>query len=385
MILENLVLRGTTYEVPMTFGTGPVRIVLNGDRIHAIQSIDQNYTEENKDRIQFSNAIALPGFINSHDHLDFNLFPLLANRVYNNYSEWAGDIQVTRKKEIEAVLRIPEEIRIEWGCYKNLLNGFTTVVNHGKNLEIRNSPVHVHQSCTSLHSTAFERSWKIKLNNPLNRKRVVAMHIGEGRDEMAEKEIEMVSRWNFLHKKIIAVHGIAMNKKQAELFKGLVWCPASNQKLIGETAEIEQLENVIPIVFGTDSTLSAGWNAWMHFRLGLREPGMNESVLLKMLTATPAELWDLQGKGILKANAVADIVITEQKADLFQNNPEDMLMVVQNGRIRLFDESLASQIQLPNFSKLSINKRVKFVEGDLPGLINRIRSWYPSIDLPINV
>jgi cytosine/adenosine deaminase-related metal-dependent hydrolase len=223
------------------------------------------------------------------------------------------------------------------------------------------------------------------LNNPLNRNRVVAMHIGEGRDEMAEKEIEMVSRWNFLHKKIIAVHGIAMNKKQAELFKGLVWCPASNQKLIGETAEIEQLENVIPIVFGTDSTLSAGWNAWMHFRLGLREPGMNESVLLKMLTATPAELWDLQGKGILKANAVADIVITEQKADLFQNNPEDMLMVVQNGRIRLFDESLASQIQLPNFSKLSINKRVKFVEGDLRGLINRIRSWYPSIDLPINV
>jgi cytosine/adenosine deaminase-related metal-dependent hydrolase len=385
MILENLVLRGITDEVPMTIGTGPVRIVIKEDRIHGIQSIEQDYTEQDKDRIQFSNAVALPGFINSHDHLDFNLFPLLANRVYNNYAEWARDIQVTGKKEIEAVLRIPEEIRIEWGCYKNLLNGFTTVVNHGKNLEIRNSPVHVHQSCTSLHSTAFERSWKLKLNNPLNRNRVVAMHIGEGRDEMATKEIEMVSRWNFLHKKIIAVHGIAMNKKQAKQFEGLVWCPASNQKLIGETAEIGELESVIPIVFGTDSTLSASWNAWMHFRLGLREPGMNESGLLKMLTATPAELWNLQGKGTLKENALADIVITGQKADLFQNNPEDMLMVVQNGRIRLFDESLARQIQLPNFSKVSINNRIKYVEGDLPGLINRIRSWYPSIDLPINV
>lgn len=377
MILENLELRTPT-------ATRPKRIVIKGDRIQSIQSLEQDNSAANDHRIQFRDAVALPGFINSHDHLDFNLYPLLANRVYNNYTEWAKDIQKTGKKEIEAVRRIPEELRVEWGCYKNLLNGFTTVVNHGKKLRIGNSPVHVFQSCTSLHSTAFEEFWKIKLNNPFDKNRLIVMHIGEGRDGMAAKEIEIVRRWNLLNKKIIAVHGIAMNNDQANHFEGLVWCPASNRKLIGETVEIDELNNM-PIVFGTDSTLSAGWNAWVHFRLGLGEPGMNELELLEMLTIAPAQLWDMKGKGILEENAIADIIITEQNDDLFQNNPEDMLMVIQNGKIRLFDESLADQIQLAGFSRLSINNRVKYVEGDLPGLLKKIRSYYPSIDLPVSI
>lgn len=379
MILENLEIR-----TPISTG-GIKRIIINGNRIQDIQAIEPEPPGVKVDRIQFKDAVALPGFINSHDHLDFNLFPLLANRIYNNYTEWARDIQTTGKKEIEAVLQIPEDTRIEWGCYKNLLNGFTTVVNHGKKLKIGNSPVAINQSCTSLHSTAFEKFWKLKLNNPLDQNRLVAMHIGEGRDEMATREIDKVKRWNYLGKKIIAVHGIAMNKKQAGGFEALVWCPASNQKLIGETAEIEELEKAITIVFGTDSTLSAGWNAWMHFRLGLGQPGVNETGILEMLTSAPAELWNLKDKGILEKNAIADIVITEQKSDLFQNNPENMLMVIQNGKIRLFDESLANQVKLPNFSKLSINNRVKFIEGDMPALINKIRSYYPSIDLPVSV
>src|SRR5690349_17338238 len=137
MILENLAIRGM---IPVD--NGIKRIMIKGDRIQSILSTAQDYKEENGSRIHFNNAVALPGFINSHEHLDFNLYPLLANRVYNNYAEWAKDIQRSGKKEIEAVRRIPEEIRIEWGCYKNLLNGFTTVVNHGKKLNINNSPVH---------------------------------------------------------------------------------------------------------------------------------------------------------------------------------------------------------------------------------------------------
>ena len=92
MILENLFIQGP----PLHIG-GTNRIVIKGDRIQAIQSLKQDYTENNIDRIQFENAVALPGFINSHDHLEFNSFPLLANRVYNNYTEWARDIQITEE------------------------------------------------------------------------------------------------------------------------------------------------------------------------------------------------------------------------------------------------------------------------------------------------
>jgi cytosine/adenosine deaminase-related metal-dependent hydrolase len=376
MILENIGMWGMT---------GQQRIVIEDGRIQAIQLMQENRDRVNGRSIQFRGAIAIPGLINSHDHLDFNLFPLLANRVYNNYTEWARDIRTSGKKVIDEVLKIPEALRVEWGCYKNLLNGFTTVVNHGKRLILPNTPVDVYQSCTSLHSTAFEKYWKLKLNNPLNRETVVAMHIGEGRDEMASKEINAVTRWNLAGKKIVAVHGIAMNEKQSQQFKGLVWCPASNEKLIGETAAVGELEHTIPIVFGTDSTLSAGWNAWTHFRIAIRKPGITEGKLLRMLTSTPADLWDMKGKGRLLENACADVMVIEQKEDLFELNPENILMVIQKGKIRLFDETLAAQIQLPSFAKLTIKGRVKFVEGDLPGLINKIRSYCPSIEIPVSV
>ncbi len=96
--------------------------------------------------IEFENAIAFPGLINSHDHLDFNLFPQTGNRIYNNYAEWGKDIHVQNKETINSVLKIPQHLRIQWGLYKNLLNGVTTVVNHGAKLKIRDTFITVLQN-----------------------------------------------------------------------------------------------------------------------------------------------------------------------------------------------------------------------------------------------
>src|ERR1700690_2993994 len=61
--------------------------------------------------LDFDGALAFPGLINSHDHLDFNLFPPLANRIYNNYTEWGPDIHANNKAAIEPILRIPQPLR----------------------------------------------------------------------------------------------------------------------------------------------------------------------------------------------------------------------------------------------------------------------------------
>src|SRR5581483_2689968 len=76
--------------------------------------------------IEFTDAIVFPGLINSHDHLDFNLFPQLGNRKYNNYVEWGDDIHKQNKDIIDKVLKVPQKLRVQWGIYKNLLNGVTT-------------------------------------------------------------------------------------------------------------------------------------------------------------------------------------------------------------------------------------------------------------------
>jgi cytosine/adenosine deaminase-related metal-dependent hydrolase len=343
-----------------------------------------------KTRFELAGATAFPGFINSHDHLDFNLFPPLCNRVYNNYTEWGKDIHSANSEIIKEVLKIPRALRIKWGLYKNLLNGFTTVVNHGEKLAIKDELVTVFQDCYPLHSPAFEKHWKWKLNNPLKTKRCFVMHIGEGTDALSTGEIDTVIRGNVFRKKIIAIHGVAMKPEQARAFTGLVWCPASNFFLLGKTADITSLKQKTKIVFGTDSTLTASWNAWDHFRQA-KEAGITSATeLLAMLAPVPAMLWDMPEEGQVVENKNANIIITK-KTDtstdqFFSLNPWDILLVIHNGQVRLIDESLISQdIDLAtSFCKITMNGTVKFVQGDLALLAKEIRKYYPGAEFPFS-
>jgi cytosine/adenosine deaminase-related metal-dependent hydrolase len=342
-----------------------------------------------KARYELDGATAFPGFINSHDHLDFNLFPQLGNKIYNNYTEWGKDIHTVNSEVIKEVLKIPRALRVKWGLYKNLLNGFTTVVNHGEKLAIKEELVTVFQDCYPLHSPAFEKHWKWKLNNPLKTKRCFVMHIGEGTDTLSAGEIDTVIRGNVFRKKIIAIHGVAMSAEQARAFTGLVWCPASNYFLLGKTAGINTLKQKTKIAFGTDSTLTASWNAWDHFRQAKQAGINNTSELLAMLAPVPAMLWEMPGEGQLAENKNANIVVT-RKTDtssdqFFSLNPWDILLVVHNGQVRLIDESLTNQHDnLSSFSKIIMNGVGKYVEGDLPLLAKEIRKYFAGAAFPFS-
>src|SRR5690242_13669555 len=183
-------------------------------------------------------SIAFPGLINSHDHLDFNLFPQLANRIYKNYAEWGKDIHKNNRKEIDAVMKIPMHLRVQWGIYKNLLNGVSTVVNHGEYLKVTQPLITVFQNCNSLHSVQFEKKWKYRLNKPFAGNYLFVIHAGEGTDETSHNEINELIRWNFFKRKLIAVHGVAMDEDQAEKFLAIIWCPASNFFLLNKTSAI---------------------------------------------------------------------------------------------------------------------------------------------------
>lgn len=338
--------------------------------------------------LEMTNALAFPGLINSHDHLDFNLFPQIRNRIYNNYTEWGHDIQVNNKDAIKEVLKIPKHLRVQWGLYKNLLNGFTTVVNHGKKLMVKNDLITVFQDCYSLHSPAFEKNWKWKLNDPFKSRKPIVMHIGEGTDAAAKNEIDKVINGNFFKKEIVAVHGVAMDEEQATSFAGLVWCPASNYFLLNKTSAIDKLKHKTRVVFGTDSTLTASWNVWEHIRMARNSGMMNENELIASLTSSPAGLWGLSDYGSIAENKVADIMVARNKEKLFFDlNPEDILLVLHRGNIRLFDEALANQLKgfpVAGFSKITLNGVVKFLHGDLPALIKNIKEYYPGAILPIH-
>ncbi len=369
-------------------------------QIHIADGILHAVTEQNRDlanrrdglEIRFEDAIAFPGLINSHDHLDFNLFPQYGNKTFKNYTQWAEYIHSEYKDDINAVLKIPEVLRVQWGLYKNLLCGVTTVVNHGKALTIPDQLIDVIQPRENLHSIQFEKNWKLKLNNPFKNNQHYCIHIGEGTDRFSHAEINQLINWNILNKEIIGIHAVAMNKKQSARFKAIVWCPDSNHFLLETTANIKELKQNTSVIFGTDSTLTANWNIWNHLRLARSTQMATDEEILDMLTVTAAHIWRTNS-GKIKKGKDADLVLAKAPKDgssmdaFYQLNPEDILMVIKNGAIKLFDEELKQQvynagIDVLKFSKIKLYDRIKYVKGNLPHLSDNIKKYYPEAAFP---
>src|SRR5581483_3886250 len=127
-------------------------------------------------------------------------------------------------------------------------------------------------------------------------------------------------------------------------------CPNYNYFLIGKTAQVDKLKSKTHVVFGTDSTVSAHWNLWEHLRLAKHQNMVRDSELFDMITSIPAKIWPIKGKGMLEKNYDADLVVARKKQGLkhynafFNLNPEDMLLVMHEGKIKLFDEGIGGQL-----------------------------------------
>jgi cytosine/adenosine deaminase-related metal-dependent hydrolase len=293
------------------------------------------------------------------------------------------------------VLQVPRHLRVKWGVYKNLLAGVTTVVHHGHYVaEIPEAPVRVFQDCNMLHSIQLEKRWRLKLNNPFAEKRPWAVHTGEGTNAKAYHEINSLIRWNIFGRKLIGIHGIALDARQARSLTALVWCPDSNFFLTGKTADIRELKAVTKIVFGTDSTVSASWNLWEQLRLARQTRLLTDEELFHSLTTLPAGLWGLKNAGVLKAGMDADIVVAKQQGAVagldgfFGLDPQDIQLVLKKGEIVLFDQLLLEQLnfnegQLKGYSRVLVNGACKYVKGDLPALIRDIHEYAPALQLPV--
>jgi cytosine/adenosine deaminase-related metal-dependent hydrolase len=380
MILHDVSLHGAAERKHIHIKNGIIRTITARREM-----LDHLQDEE---RVELNGALVLPGFINSHDHLDFNLFPQLGNRVYANYTEWGRDIHQVNADIIAAVRKIPLSLRIRWGLYKNLLNGFTTVVNHGEYLHTGDELVNVFQDCYSLHSPAFEKKWVLKINHPLRNRKPFVMHIGEGTDEATRSEINNVIRSNFFTRRIIAVHGVAMDKEQAASFAAIAWCPASNYFLFGKTAPVDLLKQAAKIVFGTDSTLTSSWYAGEHFKTALDTGMVDEKELLNMLTAVPAQVWGFEDRGIVEEGMRADLLIMKNGNNFFCEIPAGIVIVMNGGEIKLMAENLQQLLQLPgvaDFDKIVIKGKRLLIKPGLLKLAKEILSFYPAAEIPFDI
>ena len=110
------------------------------------------------------------------------------------------------------------------------------------------------------------------------------------------------------------------------------------------------------------------------------------------MTTSPAKLRGLNA-GVVKEGTIADLVVAGKKFDnvtdaFFGLNVESILMVLKNGNIVLFDETLQPQLasqgtNTSGFCRIAVNGRFKYVKGDVPGLLKQIGHFAKDISLPI--
>src|SRR5215475_10788265 len=107
--------------------------------------------------VNLDGYLVLPGLINAHDHLEFNLFPRLGNGPYPNATAWAREIYRPDADPVRHHLSIPKSNRLEWGGLKNLLSGVTTVMHHNPYDPVFDDgfPVRVVRQYGWAHSPAF--------------------------------------------------------------------------------------------------------------------------------------------------------------------------------------------------------------------------------------
>lgn len=378
------------HNIHLVNGVQATNIDVRGSHIAGLNT-EVTSASDNRLHITFQNALAFPGLINSHDHLDFNLFPQLGDTKYKSYRKWGPYIHQNYANEIAAVMKVPIKLREDWGMLKNLLCGVTTVVNHGGKLQTTNRLIQVYEQGHNLHSVGFEKLWRLKLNNPFKKEAPVVIHTGEGTDSQSHREIDQLTKWNLLRRKLIGVHAVAMSPRQAKKFRALVWCPQSNEFLLGRMAPVNKLTKYTDILFGTDSTLTGNWDIWQHIRDARQLNLLSDEELYNSLNPTAAHVWKLPS-GKIKKGKRADIVVVRNKIDqpnfeaYFATIPQDILLVLCGGKIMLFDEELLSQLEesdLSDFSKVYIQGSCKYIRFDLPRLMHKIRQYYPEAIFPV--
>lgn len=381
----DFLLKGLRWHNRVKDCSGDIRI-----RNGLFVEIDGNLLPKKKEVVyDFKNHFIYPGLINAHDHLEMNLYPKLGTPPYSNYIEWANDIYKPDQSPIKEIEKLPINDRLLWGGLKNLISGVTTVVHHNpwhRFLGKKKFPVKVLKKMTWAHSLKFEK--KIHRAFPINPDIPFIIHAAEGIDPTSFEEIQKLHEIGLVKKNTVLIHAIALNEKDIQLLtqnrSSVVWCPASNYYMFGQTAAIDELKKTVRVALGSDSTLTGSPTLLDELHLAFKTGLVTSEEIFAMVSTIPANIFNLSSPSILPM-VEADFFIVPNKHDNYFENltntqPRDLELVVINGQPRLAADQNWKSLK----SSIKIQGAVKYIDTDVPSLKRRIEKKISSSVLEAN-
>lgn len=350
-------------------------IAIAGRRIRAIGHIPK--ASKGAITLDLSGHLIMPGLINAHDHLEFNLYSRLGRGPYPNAGVWARDVYWPNQSPIQEQLQIPKGVRLIWGGLKNLLSGVTTVCHHNpRELAVfdKNFPVRVVKRFGWAHSLEFSPQLaSIFRATPADWPFVV--HLGEGRDQAARREIFQLDELGALDARTVLVHAIGLDRAGLRLAKerraSIVWCPSSNLFLFGRTLTKRAFSSGVPIALGSDSALTGQGDLLDEIKVAREVSGLSSAALYRMVTVGAARILRLRsGAGELKAGGVADLIAIPDS----RRFPGAPALVIVGGKAKLISPSLARRVPKNGLHPIDVEGRGEFlVDANIPKLREHAR------------
>ena len=354
-----------------------------------ISAITSSPSQSSQNAIDLSGYTVFPGLINSHDHLEFSLFPRLGRGRYLNCKEWYHDIHAHHSATIARYKSIPKSTRVWFGALRNLLCGVTTVCHHNPLTAESMSedfPVRVVRDFGWAHSIELEKAFAERHSRtPADRPFII--HLAEGIDAASHADFDNLVAGGALDERTVVVHGLALDQHAASVLNrqraSLIWCPSSNVFLFERTHTPDALSNFRNVAIGSDSPLTSTGDFLDELRFAFHQIGASPETIYTMATTEAARVLRLPpGSGQIRVGATADLVVirgtesTTPARKLSDLTFRDVHLVLRGGRVQLASNDILPRIPAPlaqGLRPLEIDGLVRWVRAPLGRMFSSAR------------
>jgi len=372
----------------VTVGTDPTKFVMKGKIVTPDQVIDGELVIEGDTitclatscpdppgatRITVTNAYILPGFVDAHNHVAYNVLPRWTPpKLYQNRGQWQGaqaykdfkkPYDTLKAKDLECEM-------IKYGEVKALLSGVTTIqgtspgsacirtlIRNAENQsELGTSANHIRTYILDISSFTGAVNWTATKS--------FVVHLAEGvrGDPKSVAEFATLKAKGLLAAGTAIIHGAAFGDTEFQQIGAagakLIWSPRSNLVLYAQTTDIPTaLQRGIEVSLGVDWNPSGSDNIFDELRTAaqVNDEEFNGAILdgdwLKMITTRPAKALALDTfVGKLAPGMKADITVlrerdTDPTQSVMKTHLQDVQMVWVGGDLLYASKAILDKIK----------------------------------------
>ena len=395
---------GQTYALRGTLVT-PDEVIENGVIVvkdGVLDAVGANADVPSGITVTDTKAFIYPGLIDLHNHLTWNVHPRWSPGTLTQARyEWQAMFSYAAKlsgpqakvRSVPSascdVERFGEVKALVWGA-TSVTGSLFEVCTKGlvRNLDVYSgffgSDVNKEPLQYRIFPLELRESDEKSVREALAANKPVVVHLCEGVDASAARELRMARAHGFLTKGLVIIHGVPLLEKDfAELGKnevGFVWSPRSNVELYGKTADVASAKKYVTMAIAPDWSPSGSSGMLDELRYAALwndqqfPPVFTGKELVQMATTNASKLARLEEKtGRLAKGLAADYVIVRGSTRdpyqaLIYAAHEDVLAVAVAGRPLYGDATMMTTInpsaRVETISVCGVAKAVDMSDSD---------------------